>query len=277
MVAADTPSPIDHDSFVPYYIQVKDQIRSQIDARVLEPGELLPSEAELCNIFGVSRTVVRQALQELEYEGLIYRRRGKGSFVAEPKVYEHLVQKLTGFHQDMVEQGHEVVNRVLRLERVPASAEVARFLELAPESQVIVVERLRLVDGKAINFSVSIVPFARCPQLLEADLTRQSLYAFLEQASGQRIMRGRRTIEAILPQQSIADLLETEVESPVFKITNTCYLADGTPIEHSRGYHRGDRSLFEVELLRVTDNEKSERTQDLTQSDSLPNSHTLIE
>ncbi|MBW7885529.1 MAG: GntR family transcriptional regulator [Caldilineaceae bacterium] len=277
MVAADTPSPIDHDSFVPYYIQVKDQIRSQIDARVLEPGELLPSEAELCNIFGVSRTVVRQALQELEYEGLIYRRRGKGSFVAEPKVYEHLVQKLTGFHQDMVEQGHEVVNRVLRLERVPASAEVARFLELAPESQVIVVERLRLVDGKAINFSVSFVPFARCPQLLEADLTRQSLYAFLEQASGQRIMRGRRTIEAILPQQSIADLLETEVESPVFKITNTCYLADGTPIEHSRGYHRGDRSLFEVELLRVTDNEKSERTQDLTQSDSLPNSHTLIE
>jgi GntR family transcriptional regulator len=262
------PSPIsqyqiDHGSFVPYYVQIKDYLLGQIAQGDLPPGALLPSETELCSAFDVSRIVVRRALQELEHEGLIYRRRGKGSFVAEPKVHEQLVQRLTGFYQDMVDQGHVVYNRVLRQELETVDSEIGRWLQLPLHGAIIVCERLRLVDDKAVNLSMSYVPRDLCPGLLTADLTQQSLYALLEETCRMPITRGERTIEAILPSSTVSELLEIDPRLPVFKITNTCYLENGTPIEHSVGYHRSDRTLFEVQLVRGAEH-------------SLPSSHTLI-
>lgn len=241
---------IDFSSLRPYYAQILDSLRDAIHAQVWRPGDLLPSEAELCASFAVSRTVVRRALQELEYEGVIYRRKGKGSFVAEPRIHERLVQRLTGFHQDMVSQGHAIANRVLRLEVTSVDSEAMAALNLSAHESVIVLERLRFVDGQPVNLSHSFVPQKRCSRLLQADLTHGSLYAFLEEQTGQRITRGSRIIEAIEPTAQLAKLLEIESHLPLFKITNTCYLADGTAIEHSRGYHRSDRAVFQVELLR---------------------------
>lgn len=244
--------PVDRNSFVPYYVQVKEHLKHQIEQGAWQPGQQLPSEAELCNIYDISRTVIRRALQELQYEGLIYRKKGKGSFVAEPKVHELLAQNLTGFFHDMVEQGHQVSSRVLRQELREASEELARILEVRPHAPLVMCERLRLVDGSAINVSISHVPHDRCPEMLGADLTNQSLYSFVERACGQRIVRGRRTIEAILPSRHIAQLMDIGTDLPVFRINNICYLEDGTPIEHSCGYHRSDRTFFEVALLRET-------------------------
>ncbi|MFO7632140.1 MAG: GntR family transcriptional regulator [Caldilinea sp.] len=263
MTPSNSQLQIDHNSFVPYYAQIKDFLRTQIAQGDLPPGALLPSETELCAAFDVSRIVVRRALQELEHEGLIYRKRGKGSFVAEPKVHEQLVQRLTGFYQDMVDQGHVVFNRVLRQALDAVDGEISRWLQLPPDGEIVVCERLRLVDGKAVNLSVGYVPYRLCPDLPEADLTQCSLYALLEECCGRPITRGDRTIEAILPTATIAELLDIDPRSPVFKITNTCYLDDGTPIEHSVGYHRSDRTLFEVQLVRGAEH-------------SLPSSYTLI-
>lgn len=265
---------IDYESAQPYYAQILASLRQAIMAGVWQPGEILPSETELCDALAVSRTVVRRALQELEYEGLIYRRQGKGSFVAERKLQERLVQRLTGFHQDMVEQGHVIVDRVLRLDAVVPDTEAAEALGLGEHSDAIVLERLRVVDELPVNFSISFVPRERCPELLVADLSSGSLYAFLERACGQRIVRGRRTIEAMRPTAHLAQILEIEPDLPVFKITNTCYLADGTPIEHSRGYHRSDRTLFQVELLRT---EADEGTALSGNRSALPQSHTLTQ
>src|SRR6188508_2533234 len=90
---------------VPYYAQLQEILAEQIRQGTWPPGHLLPSEAELCARFGVSRTVVRQALSELVHEGLIVREQGKGSFVAQPKISEGLVQRLTGFYEDMAQRG----------------------------------------------------------------------------------------------------------------------------------------------------------------------------
>ena len=180
------------------------------------------------------------------------------------------MQRLTGFYQDMVSQGHTIEDRVLRLEEGRADEEAARALELTGES-VIIVERVRIVDGLPVNLSISFVPAQQCPDLLAADLRAGSLYAFIEEHCGQRIVRGRRTIEAIRPTAELTVLLEIEPDLPVFKITNTCYLADGTPIEHSRGYHRSDRTQFQVELLRTADMDSNIAP---IRGD-LPQSHTL--
>jgi GntR family transcriptional regulator len=93
---------VDHDSAIPFYIQLKEILETRITQGEWQPGDRLPSEQELCDAYDVSRTVVRQTLLKMESDGLIVKHRGKGSFVAKPKIRENLVQKLTGFYQDMV-------------------------------------------------------------------------------------------------------------------------------------------------------------------------------
>jgi len=237
----------------PFYAQVYDSLSQGIREGSWGQGDILPSESELCAQFGVSRTVVRRALQELEYEGLIIRKQGKGSFVAERKLQELLLQRLTGFYQDMLNQGHKIRNRVLRQEIVRAGDDVRAALMTKENEEIILIERLRYVDGIPVNLSISYVPQKRCPSLLFANLAEGSLYTYLETETGQHIVRGRRTIEAIRATPSLSELLETDADLPFFKITNTCYLADGAPIEYSLGYHRCDRTQFHVELVRTGD------------------------
>jgi GntR family transcriptional regulator len=257
------------DSPVPYYAQLKDILRDQISQGALPPGEQLPSEAELCTRYGVSRTVVRQALQDLTHEGLIKRRKGKGSFVASRKISEQLVQKLTGFYQDMVEQGHRPVTRVLVQHIVPASPEVAGYLSLEPGTPLIEIVRLRSVQDVPIVLVTTYLPVALCPDLVHEDLNNQSLYALLEAKCGLIVARGRRTIQAVLADGQEAKLLEVAKGAPLFRLDSTSYLSDGRGIEYYVAYHRGDRSQFEVELIRTRDIDELDQIADLPPSNIL--------
>jgi len=96
---------IKKDSPIPYYFQLEGILREAIEGGKWVPDQQIPSEPELCEMLGVSRTVVRQALNELVNEGLLYRRRGKGTFATRSKIAESLVQNLTGFYEDMVAKG----------------------------------------------------------------------------------------------------------------------------------------------------------------------------
>ncbi|HEY4687712.1 MAG TPA: GntR family transcriptional regulator [Anaerolineae bacterium] len=244
-------SVIDRKSHVPFYVQLEEILRTEIERGQLKPGERLPGEFELCQRYDVSRTVVRQALRDLTDEGLIVRDKGKGTFVAEPKISESLVQKLTGFYQDMVDRGFTPITQVLKQEVVPASEKVAGYLGLKPDTSVIEIQRLRFIQDEPIVLVTSFLPYALCPQLAHADLTKRSLYAFLEKEAGLFIARGRRTIEAVPASESEARLLLVERGAPLIKLDSVSYLSDDTPMEYYRALHRGDRSRFEVELVRT--------------------------
>ncbi len=263
---------IDFDSHIPYYVQVKDVIRERIGNRTWGVGDRLPSEAELCAIFGVSRTVIRQALQDLIHEGLIKRRKGKGSFVSASKISEQLVQKLTGFYQDMVEQGFEPVTVVMRLHVVDASAEIAATFGIETGSPVIEIVRLRSVQNVPIVLVTTYIPYSFCPTLIDDDLTNQSLYALMETRYQLSIARGRRTIHSVVADEQVAKLLKVNKGAPLFQLDSISYLSDGTPVEYFIAYHRGDRSQFEVELIRSHDPD------DLSTLDDLPPSnHVAVE
>src|ERR671914_659967 len=107
---------IDRRSPVPFYFQLRQLIRDEIAAGRWEPGERIPSENELCRHFGVSRTTVRQALSELESEGLLHKEKGRGSFVAEPRSSSWFLQSSHGFHDEATRAGRTVTSRVLRRE-----------------------------------------------------------------------------------------------------------------------------------------------------------------
>lgn len=105
---------------LPYYVQLRELLNEALLHGAWQVDDRLPSEGELCGMFQVSRTVVRQALADLVNEGKLVRHKGKGTFVARPKVSEHLLQRLTGFHEEAAARGQLVSTYVLRFERVDA-------------------------------------------------------------------------------------------------------------------------------------------------------------
>lgn len=243
-------NPIDRASALPYYAQVKEALRGQIENGTLKVGAQLPGEPELCEIFRVSRTVIRQALADLLHDGLIVKEKGKGTFVAEPKIMENLIQRLTGFYQDMADRGTPPVSQVLKQRSVPSNSKVGGFLKLQPGTPVIEIERLRFVQKEPLVLVTTYLPESLCRDLLNIDLTRRSLYTVLERNLGLIIDRGRRTLEAVPANQYEADLLRIEKGAPLMLLESVSYLSDGTPIEYYHALHRGDRSRFESELIR---------------------------
>jgi GntR family transcriptional regulator len=242
---------VDRNSYIPYYAQVKEALKELLESQLLASGDQIPGEAELCQAFGVSRTVIRQALDELEYEGLIVREQGKGTFVAEPKISGGLAQRLTGWYQDMVAQGYSPVSKVLKQELVPANPKVAASLHVEVDAPVIEITRLRFVQGEPIVLVTTYLPAKLCSQVLQADLSSQSLYAFLESHCGLVLARGHRTLEAALASEHEARLLQVRIGAPLIRLESVSYLQDGTPLEYYSALHRGDRTRFEVELVRV--------------------------
>jgi GntR family transcriptional regulator len=247
----DMNESINFGSHIPYYIQLLEILKGKVQQKDWLPGDQIPGEQELCALYRVSRTVVRQALREMELEGVINRRKGKGTFISLPKISEGLVQKLTGFYQDMVERGLKPVTKVLHQSVTPANEKVARFLKIQPGEQVIDILRLRSVNSEPIQMVTTYIPFEICPALATVDLTDRSLYEFLETECGVFIAKGRRYIEAVLAKENEAELLGIERGAPLIMLDSISFSENDQPIEYYHALHRGDRSRFEVELLRI--------------------------
>lgn len=242
---------VDRNDYMPYYIQVRNALQEYIKSGGWQVGDQLPGEPELCRMFEVSRTVIRQALEELELEGLIFREKGKGTFVAEPKIDQRMAQEITGFYQDMIQHGLKPVTQILRQGVIPASPTIATHLKLEPGAEVIEIHRLRGVQGEFIILDTTYLPYALCPDVLDADFTSQSLYAFLEDQLGLIITRAHRTFEAVLATEYEAQLLQIKVGDPLILLDSVAYLKDDTPIEYFHGFHSSGRSRFKIDLIRL--------------------------
>jgi GntR family transcriptional regulator len=248
---------IDFDSHLPYYMQLIEILKGKVQTRTWSPGDQIPGEQELCKLYGVSRPVVRQALRELELDGVISRRKGRGTFISRPKINEGLVQKLTGFYHDMLERGLRPTTKVLHRNVVPATEKVAHFLSIPAGDKVIDVLRLRSVDSERIQLVTSYIPFEICPALATVDLSNRSLYDFMESECGIFIARGRRYVEAVLAGETEAALLGIERGAPLLLLDSISFSETGRAVEYYHALHRADRSRFEVELLRTREPDTS--------------------
>lgn len=240
---AEPTTRVDRRSALPMYDQLQRSLRGSIEDGSLQPGDLLPGEHRLCEIHAVSRTVVRQALGMLEHEGVIVRIKGKGTFVAPRKTSEHLAGQLMGLHEEVAARGGTITSDVLRHETVPAPAHVAQQLGLAPEQDVIVLVRLRHVDGEPWSLSTTWLPPHLGALIVGADLRTASLSQVLAE-HGVRAVSGERTVEAALSDGREGELLQLGPQQPLLRLTSTTIDDDERPIEHFVALHRGDRSRF---------------------------------
>jgi GntR family transcriptional regulator len=238
---------VDRTAATPLYYQLREELRRRITSGEWEEAEPLPSEMELCATHSVSRSVVRQALGELAHEGLLERRQGLGTFVSKPKIEEALAEKEVGFFEDMTSKGYEVRTTVLRLETEKPSLEVATDLELSPRERVIVLCRVRHVDGVPLVYVESRLSASRFSALLEEDFERNSLYDVLNSRFGIQVAGSRRLIGAVTARKRIAELLEIRPGSPLVVLDSVSLGSDGRPLEVYLAYHRGDRTKFEVQ------------------------------
>ena len=241
---------LDKESPAPLYYQIESLLEAHMRSRDWVPGDRLPTEDVLCEHFDVSRTVVRRALLNLENNGRIWRSPGKGTFVAQPKIKESLIQTLRGFYEDTLAQGHTPRTRILEQGPRPAPEEVARFLGIEPGSPLFYLKRLRFVDNQPHLISETYLRIDLCPCITERDFEAKSLYAVLESECGIEMKRGRRVVEAVAAQKETARLLQIEAGAPLLLLRSLMYINDDVPFEYSIGMHRADRSRFEIDIIR---------------------------
>jgi GntR family transcriptional regulator len=239
---------LNKDSAIPLYVQLKKLLESQFADGTLSAHSRVPSERELSDQYAISRMTARQALAELIQEGRLYTSRGKGTFVAEPKIKQSL-QALTSFTEDMRARGFEPTTRVVRREIVSAAPGVAHSLRISEGAQIVCLERLRLADDEPMALETAYLAFNGIEQLLVLDLGT-SLYALLRDAFGIIPREAIQEFEARLARPREHVLLKLSEGSPVLTIQRTTFDADHCPFEHVQSVYRGDRYRFVARLTR---------------------------
>ena len=240
---------LDRSGPIPLYHQIKQWFSSRILSGELAPSERLPDEFELCERLGVSRGVVRQAMTDLEYAGMISRQRGRGTFVSIPKTAEGLISGLRGLADDAAMRGQKVDSKVLLLRETHAGETVARKLQLDPGDPVVELERLRSLDDEPHVVVVTYLPSFLVPGLVKGDFSgATSLYRTLRENYGLGIVSGVRRVEVMAAGARQARLLQVNRGSPLLVLRSVGYTTGARPVDYFVAYHRGDRSAFEVEL-----------------------------
>ncbi len=238
---------LDKSSPLPLYFQLKELLREKIAAGEWTPGDMVPSERELSEQYHISRMTARQALRELAIEGLLRREPGRGTFVAEPKI-EHGLTRLTGFTEDMKARGLKPGAKVVRLALIKSSLRAAQALQISPDKNIVLVERLRLAGGRPIALETSYLYFNGVEDLLNEDLENQSLYQLLSEKYHITPARALQKIGADLCSRREQDLLQIPEGAPVLRNKRITYEQWGRPFEYTESAYRGDRYVFQVEL-----------------------------
>jgi len=215
----------------------------------LEPGALLPSERLLMERYGVARGTAVQAIEALVARGLVYRVRGSGTFVAEPKFRQPLT--LTSFTEDMRARGMTPGSVVRSQAIVPASEVVARHLALVPGTPVVHLERVRTADGEPMALERTHLPAQRLPGLEDADLTDASLYELLERTWGVRVAEADQWASVVRVTEDEAALLHVSAAQPALLFQRVTRDPAGTPVEYVRSLYRGDRYEVHTRLERL--------------------------
>jgi GntR family transcriptional regulator len=238
---------INRNSKLPLYQQVYEILHHNIRVRVWEPGDLIPPESELSERYQVSSITIRQALNILENEGLIYRKRGRGTFVAQPTL-EQSLSRIISFTEDMQRRGWTAGTRVLSLGLVPADDEIAELLQVTPGEELARVERLRLANEEPVSIEVSYIIHRVCPGILRFDFATQSMRVLLEQEFNLRLVRARQTIRAISAPVNVSHLLSLKPGAAILFIERTSVSQWDSPLEFLRIHYRGDRYSLHNEL-----------------------------
>ena len=240
---------IDPTSPIPLYAQVEAVLAAGIADGSYPPGTRLPNEETLIERFGVSRTTIQKTVQNLISRGLIEIRRGKGTFVIQPRITQELTE-LSGFVEDMHALGRNPTARVLDQQVMPATETVARRLALAVGTLVVRIQRVRLVDGMPLSFDETWLPRELGEKVISNNLETEPIFSLLERKYDTPLVEAEYRLEATSAVAAVAQALGIDPGSPIFLIERTSYSARHQPVDYEKLHYRGDQIQFVTRLAR---------------------------
>lgn len=241
------------DKFVPNYYRLESHLRESIRSGALKPGDPVPPESQFCQQFAISRTTVRQALARLVFEGLIERYRGRGSFVAEPRL-EHSKPFLS-FEEEMRARGATTGIKLLDMRSEAAEGKVAENLGIAEGTPVVVLKRLRLVNGQVVGCEIRYLPKHIGEALTPDEIHNQPLVPAVRRILGKPRTRLALVVSASSATRHEAKILETRVGAPILIRENTWYVDSKEAVQYGKTLFRGDRYQMAVEFASTQEND----------------------
>ncbi len=229
---------------LPKHARIERALREQVVRG--RPGDRLPSDTELREAYGVSRMTARTAMQRLADEGLVERRPGLGSFIAQPPAHRR-ADRLMTFSREMARRGRVPSSRVLRTIVRPSSQDEAARLAVDGGEPIVVVRRLRCADGEPIALETALLDRRTEAAVMRADLARGSLHAALT-AAGFKPRRGTGTITAEAATAEDAELLEVPVGSPLLVERRIIDDVHGRRLESTESRYPADRYGVDVQF-----------------------------
>ena len=243
----DTSQYLDRNSATPLYIQLKNIIRTKISSDEWSPDSPIPSENELCSIYGISRMTARSVITQLVAEGLLYRIPGKGTYVSESKI-EITGLSYTGLRSQLEAQGKHVTTSLLTSEQEPAGAYIAKKLHIGADEKVYKIERVRYIDDTVpVCYYKTFIPAALCPGLEEKDLEGEQLCKILGADYALNRSKVIETLESYIADGPKAEVLNIPPGFPLLLLQDKIATNSNVVFEYTRVYFRGDKIKLRFE------------------------------
>ncbi|GAA0439050.1 UTRA domain-containing protein [Agaribacter marinus] len=239
---------INKNSPIPIYHQLEEYIKQQIENNDLKPGDVLPSEREFAETYNISRMTVRQAITNLVNDQLLYRIKGKGTFVMGPK-FEQKLHGLTSFTEEMRARGMQTSSKLLHFEIVPANNELASQLNIPEYAPVYEIKRIRLAEDIPMALERTYIP-ANLVMGITEDIVQHSLYQYIENNLQLKITDGFQVIEAAIATEEEVTHLQIEKNAPILLMQRTTNLENKHTLEVVKSSYRADRYKFMIDLVR---------------------------
>ncbi len=242
---------IDRNDHLPLYIQLKNIIEDKIKEEDWEPGDIIPSEKELQKQFEVSRITVRQAIKELENDGRVKKKQGKGTFVSFPKL-SHELPNLTSFTEDIKSKGLKPESEIISIEKV-LEKEVAEKLNINPNTLFLNIKRLRLINGEAVGIhdcylNTNILNENAVKEIQTMD-NSESLYDIIESYNID-ISYADETLEGGISDPYISELIGIKKDFPLLILERITYTDENEAFEFVKMHYRADKYKYSIRLNR---------------------------
>lgn len=230
---------------VPLYVKIKEDIRTQIMDGTYPPLSKLPSEHQLCDLFKVSRITVRQALNDLQRDGLIHKMHGRGTFVSKHKASQN-ISSLQGFTEAMSPMGHKVTSRLHSFRYLPAPETIAVQLDISPQTPIAEIIRVRVLDDTPVSFETTYVPRNLGERLAASDLVNRDMFNILEKDCNIPLAYAEVAINAVGVLPEMVDSLQMNINEPVLRIDRQVFDIENKPFLYEQLYFRSN--IFQYKL-----------------------------
>lgn len=242
---------LDESSVIPLYHQLAEELRNNIESGEWPPNFLIPSESELCRMYGVSRGTVREAVAQIVHEGLLYRKQGKGTYVSEMKNSQQLNQ-FYSVAQNLEGKGLKPFSRIMEMVKISPPSGVRKFLRLNKGEKVYKIVGVKIADGKPVTMETSYIVEKLLPDLERrrtAEMENIPLYDIIRENYKLKIGGVEETFEPVFIDEYEADELNSRPGSVGLLVRRITYADNGVPFEYRTILLPREHCKYQVKLI----------------------------